>query len=315
MNSNNSPETIFSEYTACQLCPRKCLVNRSDSQLGFCAQSDKLRAARAALHFWEEPIISGTHGSGAVFFSGCNLRCVFCQNQSIAIGKVGKEISVNRLSQIFLELQEKGANNINLVTPTPYVPHIVEALKAAKDRGLNIPIIYNCSGYESSKTLDLLNGLIDIYLPDMKYYSPELSKAYSNAPDYFEVTKLAIEKMFNQVGSPNFINPTDHSEKTPILAKGVIVRHLLLPGQTKDSKKILRYLYETYKDNIYISIMNQYTPIQKNENYPELNRRISDEEYNRVINFALKLGIENAFIQEGDTAKESFIPAFDYEGL
>lgn len=308
----------FISLDNCRLCPRNCRVDRLNGKTGFCGQSSTIRAARAALHFWEEPVLSGTNGSGAVFFSGCNLRCVFCQNHSIAIGECGKEISVERLAEIFLELQSKKANNINLVTGTPFIPQIKESLIIAKDKGLHIPIIFNCGGYESVEALRMLDGLVDIYLPDMKYYSSELSISYSKAPDYFEMASSAIAEMFRQVGEPSFYEESEeHTDNDPIMLmkKGLIVRHLVLPGQTKDSKKILRYLYETYGEKIYISIMNQYTPLEQVANIPELNRRVTKEEYDRVVNFAVQLGIENAFIQEGETASESFIPAFDYEGI
>lgn len=269
----------------------------------------ELLVARAALHMWEEPCISGTVGSGTVFFSGCNLKCVFCQNHSIALGDLGKAISNQRLAEIFLELQEKGAANINLVTPTHYIPQIRDALILSKKQGLTLPIVYNTSSYESPASLSLLEGLIDIYLPDLKYYSQELSREYSHADDYFQVATTAISEMYRQVGTPIFDNTTG------LMKRGMIVRHLLLPDQSKDSKKILRYLYETYGDTIYISIMNQYTPLPHVAHIPKLNRKVTYEEYEKIIRFALRLGIENAYIQEGETASESFIPPFDYEGV
>ncbi|MBP3352275.1 MAG: radical SAM protein [Lachnospiraceae bacterium] len=293
----------------CILCPRKCGSNRLAGQVGYCGMPADLVVARAALHMWEEPCISGTTGSGTVFFGGCNLKCVFCQNHSIAIGDCGKKIRIARLAEIFLELQEKGAANINLVTPTHYIPQIREALLLAKENGLTLPIVYNTGSYENADILHLLDGLIDIYLPDLKYFSAELSLKYSHAADYFEQATLAIAEMYRQVGTPVF------DEATGMMKKGMIVRHLLLPGQAKDSKKILRYLHETYGDNIYISIMNQYTPLPHVAHIPELNRKVLGEEYDRVVNFALRLGIENAFIQEGETAEESFIPPFDMEGV
>lgn len=296
--------------TDCVLCPRQCHVNRNAGQIGYCGQTDKLMAARAALHFWEEPCISGTNGSGTVFFSGCNLRCVFCQNHNIALGETGQSISDGRLVEIFLELQEKGAHNINLVTPTHFIPQIKSALETAKLQGLSIPIVYNTGSYEEVSSLRLLDGLVDIYLPDLKYHSSELSSRFSHAANYFEKATLAIAEMYRQVGTPVF---TD--DGTGLLKRGLIVRHLLLPGQTKDSKKILRYLHETYGDNIYISIMSQYTPLPHVAHLPELNRKVSDEEYERVLTFARRLGITNGFYQEGDTATESFIPSFDGEGL
>jgi len=300
----------WSELSDCALCPRECHVNRNADEIGYCGQTANLTAARAALHFWEEPCLSGTKGSGAVFFSGCNLRCVYCQNHEIAHGLSGHKITVSRLSDIFLELQEKGAHNINLVTPTHFVPQIITALKAAKKQGLSIPIVYNTSAYEKTDTLKKLEGLVDIYLPDLKYQDALLSERYSHAPDYFETAARAIAEMVRQVGAPVFTGGADS-----LMKKGVIVRHLLLPGCQKDARRILRYLHETYGNDIYVSIMNQYTPLPQTETVPELNRRISAREYEKIINFAISIGIENGFIQEGETASESFIPAFDYEGI
>ena len=302
-------ESTSSLLSNCILCPRECGVNRLAGERGYCGEGATLVAARAALHIWEEPCISGETGSGTVFFSGCNLKCVFCQNHSIAIGEHGKPITTEHLSEIFLQLQEKGAANINLVTPTHYIPQIRHALLLAKEQGLTLPIVYNTGGYEKPEALQLLDGLIDIYLPDFKYYSKELSAKYSHAGDYFEKAIPAIQEMYRQVGAPVF------EESTGMMKRGMIVRHLVLPGQVKDSKKILRYLFETYGNNIYISIMNQYTPLPHVAHIPELNRRVTPEEYERVMDFALRLGIENAFIQEGETAEESFIPPFDMEGV
>lgn len=289
--------------SACDLCPRGCGVDRSQGKLGYCGVSGEVRVARASLHMWEEPPISGTKGSGTVFFTGCALRCVYCQNRKIALADLGKVISVSRLAEIFLELQERQAHNINLVTPSHYVPQIVEALKSAKKSGLKIPVVYNTGSYEKVETLKLLEGLVDIYLPDCKYYSKELAARYSNAPDYFEVATKAICEMVRQVGVPVF--------EGDLLKRGVVVRHMILPGNTKDSKAILRYLRETYGDDIYISIMNQYTPLEAMKDYPEINRRVTAREYEKVIDYALSIGVENAFVQEGETAKESFIPDFE----
>ena len=293
----------------CSLCPRSCNVDRKfDTKMGFCQMPEDVYLARAALHKWEEPCISGVEGSGAVFFTGCQLRCVFCQNYNIAAGRKGKKVSVERLAEIFLELQAKNANNINLVTPTHYVPAIIKALEISKNQGLNIPIVYNTSAYENIDTLKSLEGLIDVYLPDLKYVSSQASAKYSNAPDYFDVATKAISEMYRQTKTPIF------NEKG-IMVRGMIVRHLMLPGLLNDTKAVIKYLYDTYKDNIYISIMNQYTPLKQVANIKELNRKITKREYNKVIDYAIELGIENAFIQEGATAKESFIPEFDYEGV
>ena len=295
----------------CDLCPRKCLVDRKKGEKGICGQTENLKVARAALHFWEEPCISGDAGSGAVFFSGCPLHCVFCQNENIANGTVGKEISVERLAEIFLELQEKGANNINLVTPGHFVPQIVKALDQARKEGLTLPVVYNTSSYETVDTIKMLEGYVDIYLPDFKYMSPGLSKKYSHAPDYAEVAKAAIAEMVRQTGKAVFVN----GDEDNLILRGTIVRHLTLPGCMEDSMQILKYLHETYGDTIYISIMNQFTPLSNLEKYPELNRKITDEEYETLVDYAIDIGIENGFVQEGDTAEESFIPAFDCEGV
>lgn len=292
----------------CVLCPRRCHADRLAGQTGYCGQTQTIRAARAALHFWEEPCISGTAGSGTVFFSGCSLRCVFCQNHKIAQGCAGQAVSVERLADIFLELQQKGAHNINLVTPTHFIPQIIQALAVSREKGLSVPIVYNTGGYEEPKTLRLLEGLVDIYLPDLKYFSPELSMRFSHAPDYFAKASAAIAEMGRQVGAPVFAD-------NGLMLRGMIVRHLVLPGQTKDSKKILRFLHETYGDDIYVSIMNQYTPLPHVAEYPELNRRVTPKEYDRVLVFAERIGIRNGFRQEGAAAEESFIPAFDGEGL
>ncbi|HHV12631.1 MAG TPA: radical SAM protein [Clostridiales bacterium] len=292
----------------CTLCPRECHVDRRKGQIGYCKETDELVVARAALHMWEEPCISGAEGSGTVFFSGCAMGCVYCQNQSIASGLAGKKISINRLAEIFLELQEQKANNINLVTPSHYVPPIVEAIKLARSKGMKIPVVYNCSGYEKVETLRLLEGYIDIYLPDLKYMAAEPAKRYSNCGDYFQYASQAIAEMVRQVPRAEF-------DGREMMVKGVIVRHLTLPGYLEDSKNIIKYLYETFGDKIYISIMNQYTPLSGVENYPEINRKISDSEYEKLVEYAIELGVENGFIQEGETAMESFIPEFNGEGV
>ncbi len=284
-----------------------CMADR-EITTGYCGVKNTLRVARAALHFWEEPCISGEEGSGAVFFTGCNLRCVFCQNYQIARAEQGKEITVERLAQIFLELQEQKANNINLVTATHYVPQVVDALQMAKKQGLHIPVVYNCGGYESVETLKLLEGLVDIYLPDFKYVDAERAKRYSRAENYPEVAKNALAEMVRQQPKPEF-------DDRGMMRKGVIVRHLMLPGGIKDSKAVVKYLYETYGNDIYISLMNQYTPLPHVEEYPEINRKLKKFEYDRLVDYAISLGVENGFIQEGETAKESFIPAFTNEGV
>lgn len=289
----------------CDLCPRHCWVDRS-KKTGFCMSSDILKIARASLHAWEEPCISGKNGSGTVFFSGCSLKCVYCQNYSLSHQNKGQEVSVEKLADIFLNLQKKGAHNINLVTPTHFVPQIIEALKLAKGNGLTVPIVYNSSGYENVDTLKMLNGYIDIYLPDFKYFSNDLAKKYSGVSDYFENATSALSEMFKQAGE--FV-----IDEAGMMKRGMVVRHLILPGFTDDSKKVIEHVYELFRDKVFISIMNQYTPLEHVKKFPEINRKVTEEEYDDVIDFALQLGIENAFIQEGDTAKESFIPDFDGE--
>ena len=289
----------MNKYENCLLCPRKCGINRSTGQTGVCGVSSEIKVARAALHYWEEPCISGKRGSGAVFFSGCSLHCVFCQNREISDGKEGKVISKERLSDIFIELAGKGANNINLVTPGQYIPDIVWAVNDAKSRGMKLPIIYNTSGYENVTELKLLEGIVDVYLPDFKYMDSTLSARYSRAKDYPSVAKQALSEI---------------DDATGLIQKGVIVRQLLLPGHVNDAKAVLKYLYDTYHDHVYISMMSQFTPIALKD-YPEINRTVTRREYERLVDYALEIGITNAFIQEGDVAKDSFIPAFDCEGV
>ena len=304
---------MLQAYTKCELCPRGCQVNREADQMGVCRVSSKLKVARAALHFWEETCISGTNGSGAVFFSGCSMHCVFCQNREIANGIVGKEIERERLRDIFLELQDQGANNINLVTPGHYVPHIVWAVEQARSQGLSIPIVYNTSGYEKVDTLKQLEGIVDVYLPDFKYWEPQTAQKYSNAPDYPEVARAAIAEMVRQQPTVEFI--FNKEQNVDLIQKGVIVRQLLLPGQFKDAKRIVKYLHETYGNQIYLSLMSQYTPLAHVEKYPELNRKVDRRTYERYIDYAIAIGVENGFIQEEDVAEESFIPRFDGEGV
>lgn len=291
----------------CNLCPRECGARRKEGQTGYCLSDSRIFVARAALHMWEEPCISGEAGSGTVFFSGCNLRCVYCQNYQIAAGKRGRQVSVNELAEIFLDLQAKGAANINLVTPDHYMDKIAEAILAAKDGGLFLPVVYNGSGYEKREMIKNLAGIVDIFLTDFKYMDSALAEKYSKAPDYPAVAKEALEEMVRIAGDAVF-------DEKGMMQKGVIVRHLLLPGHKKNAKEVIRYLYETWKDRIYISIMNQYTPFIKpgtDSDYQELCRKVTKREYESVIDFAIDLGVKNAFIQEGDTARESFVPEFD----
>lgn len=292
----------------CNLCPRRCNVNRIE-QKGYCGvKGTGIYCARAALHKWEEPCISGGNGSGAVFFSGCNLRCVYCQNYNIANSNVGKEITTERLSQIFLELQQKGANNINLVTPSHYTFEIIKALNISREKGFRLPVVYNCSGYESVDALKLLDGIVDIYLTDFKYIDSNMAKRYSNAPDYPEIAKNALDEMVRQQNKPIF-------NDKGIMQKGVIVRNLLIPSYLQNSKGVVKYVYGNYGNKVYLSLMNQYTPLPQVEKYPEINRRVTKREYDSLVNYAIELGVENGFIQEGKTAEESFIPEFNYEGL
>ncbi len=295
------------DSSPCNLCPRECGVRRAEGEKGYCLSDDTIIVARASLHMWEEPCISGESGSGTVFFSGCNLRCVYCQNYEIAAAIKGKEVTVSELSEIFLSLQKKGAANINLVTPDHYALQIVRAVLSARQNGLVIPIVYNGSGYEKPEVIELLAGVVDIFLTDFKYMESELAKRLSKAEDYPDVAKKALEAMVKIVGKPVF-------DEKGMMRSGVIVRHLLLPGHKKNAKEVIRYVYETYGDNVYISLMNQYTPFERlrsMEGCGELCRKVTKREYETVVSYLLSLGIQNAFIQEGDTARESFIPDFD----
>ena len=292
----------------CMLCPRQCQIKREEGKRGFCGESDLVRLSRAALHMWEEPCISGKEGSGAVFFSGCSLGCAFCQNRTISKGQSGKVITVEHLAELFLDLQAQKANNINLVTAGHFLPQVREALILAKEQGLTIPVVYNSSGYEKAEMLRYLEGLVDIYLPDLKYLEADLAGKYSHAKDYPEVAMKALEEMVRQVRTPEF-------DERGMMKKGVIVRHLLLPGHVRNSKKVLEYLYGTYGDQIYISLMNQYTPMPAMKDDPQLSRKVTDREYDRLLDHAISFGVTNCFIQEGETAKESFIPEFDGEGV
>ena len=301
-------EELQTMLKECHLCPRNCGVDRLTGQKGFCGVDAGIMVARAALHMWEEPCISGKEGSGAVFFSGCSLGCAFCQNRTISKGQSGKVITVEHLAELFLNLQAQKANNINLVTAGHFLPQVREALILAKEQGLTIPVVYNSSGYEKAEMLRYLEGLVDIYLPDLKYLEADLAGKYSHAKDYPEVAMKALEEMVRQVGMPEF-------DERGMMKKGVIVRHLLLPGHVRNSKKVLEYLYGTYGDQIYISLMSQYTPMPAMKDDPQLSRKVTDREYDRLLDHAISLGVTNCFIQEGETAKESFIPEFNGEGV
>lgn len=296
----------FSEK--CSLCPRMCGTDRAAGQKGFCGGGNLVRVARAALHYWEEPCISGESGSGTVFFSGCTMRCVFCQNKEISRSEVGKEITIERLAEIYLELAAKGANNINLVTPMHYAPQITAALDIARKNGLTLPIVWNTGGWERRESIAAVRDYADIWLSDFKYFDSSLGESLSKAPNYFSVAAAALDQMVKQTCEPIF-------DENGIMRRGVIVRHLMLPGHLDDTKNVLRFLYENYGASIWISIMNQYTPMCSDPRFPELSRTVSDEEYNEAIDFACELGIENAFVQEGGTVGESFIPPFDLSGV
>lgn len=290
----------------CNLCPRKCGVNRYEKK-GICGATNKIKLAHYSLHKWEEPIISGKKGSGTIFFSNCNMKCLYCQNKRISLEGYGKLISNKKLGEIMLKLQNMGAHNINLVTPTHYVPQIASALRKVKDKDLHIPVVYNTSSYECIGTLMLMRNLVDIYLADLRYYDDKLGEKYSKCENYFETATMAIDEMYRQVGKFEL-------DKNGMLKKGLIVRVLILPGHARDAKEIINYLHKTYHNDIYISIMNQYTPIQ-DCCYENLNRKITDDEYDEVLDFSGAIGVENAFIQEGDTANESFIPKFDCSNI
>lgn len=303
-------EKCFSEdpsgiLSSCRLCPRQCAVNRLLGQRGFCGASAELFVARAALHFWEEPCISGKEGSGAVFFTGCALRCVFCQNSAISRREGGRAFRPSELSELFLRLQEEGANNINLVSPDHEIPLLLPAMREARERGLRIPYVINCSGYECRSQLRLLKGLADIYLMDFKYMDPEKAQRYSAAFDYPKRAKESLREMTEQCGEAVF-------DSRGMMRRGVIVRHLLMPGMVRDGKAIVRYVHEHYGEKVYLSLMQQYTPVPGLSAYPEINRCVTKREYGRLLDYAISLGIEHAFIQEEGAAKESFIPDWDW---
>lgn len=297
----------------CYICPRKCGADR-ETEKGFCGCDNYISIKSAFPHFWEEPCISGNKGSGAIFFEGCQLHCIFCQNEKISVGSKDKtnneekrNIHNEKVYDIFFSLAEKGVHNINLVTPDAYIPLLIPYIKESKKKGLKIPFIMNCSGYEKEELISSLKNVIDIYIPDFKYMSPLLAKKYSNAPDYPSIAKKAIDMMINQ-------QPECIFDKNGIMQKGVIVRHMLIPDNLHDSKKILYYLHSEYGDSIYISIMSQYTPT-KHHKYKELNRKVTEEEYDALINYALSIGIKNSFIQETEAANESFIPDFSKDSI
>ena len=310
----------FMDLSDCTLCPRSCRVNRLAGRIGYCNVTADLFAARAALYYHEEPVISGSRGSGAVFFAGCNMGCVFCQNYAIAKAMTGTQLSSGRLTEIFLSLQEQGAHNINLITAEHFLPQVIRSLRDAKDQGLTLPVVYNTGTYERVEAIQALEGLVDVWLPDFKYISPRLSLAYSHTPDYFQYASKALQEMVRQCPEPLFSDgshtldaPDDADD--PLMVRGVLVRHLVLPGNTQDSMDILKYLHDTYGDQIFISIMNQYTPMPQVKDDPDLGRKLSSEEYEKVVDYAISLGITNGFIQEEGTASRRYIPAFDGTGI
>lgn len=292
----------------CNLCIKRCNVNRNLGEIGHCRATSKIRVAKAYLHYWEEPCISGKNGSGTIFFSNCNLKCVFCQNYTISHENFGKEITVNRLAEIFINLQDKGANNINLVTPTHYVPQIIEAIKLAKKNGLSLPILYNTNSYDSLETIKALKGLIDVYLPDFKYFDDKYAIKYSKVSSYGKNALLIIKEMIAQVGPPRF-------NENGIIEKGVVIRHLLLPGLLFDSKKIIDTIHSNFQDTVFISLMNQYIPMHNACDYPEINKPLNPKLYNSLINYALDIGVKNGFIQEEGTNSLTYVPSFDCEGV
>ncbi len=294
-------ETRLNSLKKCEICPHKCGIDRTNNKIGRCKSKDTVKVALSSIHKFEEPCISGENGSGTVFFSNCNLSCDFCQNYEISQLGTGKEITIERLAEIFLSEQEKKANNINLVSPTSYVIQIIEAIKIARKQGLKIPIIYNTNGYENVETIQKLNGYVDIYLPDLKYAENEIAKKYSKIDNYFEIATSAIKEMYNQVGSLEF-------DSNGIVKKGVIIRHLILPNHTENSKKVLKWIDENMPKDIMVSIMAQYFPTYRAKEIEELNRKITKNEYKKIENFLYSLNLENGYIQEMGKNEENYVP-------
>ena len=292
----------------CMICPRNCKVNRLNGQKGYCKSSDKMKIALASVHKFEEPCISGTEGSGTIFFSNCNLKCIYCQNHDISQENVGKEVSVERLAQIMLEQQNRNVNNINLVTPTMYVYQIIDSIKIAKENGLKIPIIYNSNGYENIDTIKMLNGYIDVYLPDLKYYLDEVAIKYSDAPNYFNIATKAIKEMYNQVGNVKF-------DERGIIQKGVIIRHLILPNHIKNTKNILKWIKDNFDDKVFVSVMAQYFPTYKAKDDDLINRKLSIREYREIENYIYSLDLKNGYMQELGKHEEEYVPKFDLSNL
>lgn len=294
--------------SSCRLCSRNCGVDRTKGEPGFCRAGKDIKVARASLHKWEEPCISGERGSGTVFFSNCNLRCVFCQNHEISQGGAGREITVERLGEIFIELMEEGAHNINLVTPTHYVPQIIQAIRGARQRGLNIPVIYNTNCYENVETVKMLEGYVDVYLPDIKYFDDKYARKYSGVSGYFINASSVLKEMVSQLGEVKF-------SRKGLMLRGVMIRHLMIPGLLFDSKKVIEHIHANYGGSVYISLMNQYTPMYKAKNYSEINKPLNPGHYQGLIQYCLSLGISNAFVQEEGTASDDFVPPFNLKGV
>lgn len=294
----------MSSIEKCEICPHNCKVNRLEGKVGRCKATDKVKIALASVHNFEEPCISGTNGSGTVFFSNCNLKCVFCQNYKISQQGLGKEISIEELADIFIEQQNKKVENINLVTPTMYIYHIIEAIKIARKKGLNIPIVYNTNGYENVETIKKLNGYIDIYLPDLKYYDNDLAFKYSGVKNYFENATEAIKEMYNQVGTPVL-------DENGIMKKGVIIRHLVLPNNLQNSKDVLKWINDNIDNKVFVSVMAQYFPTHRAKDFPELNRKLTKEEYEEIENFLYSLNLDNGYIQELGEHEEEYVPDFE----
>lgn len=296
------------DYQNCELCPRKCRANRTNGQLGYCGADNSIRLARAALHHWEEPCISGTKGSGAVFFTFCNLGCLFCQNFMVSRGETGRIVSEERLAQIFLKLQSQGAHNLNLITPTHYLPDIIPALNLAKTKGFNLPVVYNSGGYESIETIEMLQEIVDVFLPDLKFASTATAKEFVNAPDYFSVATAAIKKMAALIGSCKL-------DRQGLMKRGLIVRHLVLPGKLEESRTILKWIKDELPEWVMVSLMGQYLPMGHAVNHPELGRKLTVAEYEATVDYLYELGLENGYVQDISAAAEEFIPEFDLTGV
>ena len=293
------------ELEKCKICPHNCGVNRLNGNIGRCKSNGNIKLAMASKHNFEEPCISGENGSGTVFFSNCNMNCVFCQNYKISQQGLGREISIEELAEIFIDEQNKNAENINLVTPTMYVYHIIEAIKIAKNKGLKIPIVYNSNGYENVETIKKLKGYIDIYLPDLKYYDDDLAFKYSGVKNYFENATSAIKEMYNQVGSPVL-------DENGMMKKGLIIRHLVLPNNLQNSKDVLKWINDNIDKKVFVSVMAQYFPTNKAKDFPEINRKLTKEEYEEIENYLYSLDLDNGYIQELGEHEEEYVP--DFEG-